>query len=525
MNNQLMFTTIGFFLVIAAVNSSHFLGGTISWRVQNSATSSTWVAILITQTYSWTYTTGKCENGAIAANQPVPGSGGTLTCSPSCPAGFGSVSATPHCTDVSPLNGIVVGQRSDIVLIPEGSDFSVIYASGAWGSLTLNKMAIYRTRTHFDIDTSRYEHEYIINNYSKVFRYLHIETPDYEIRNEACKYNFIIEPGRRHILINVIMEFPLTLTERRCFEVIAECYNEIRTSASTTNSSTANNSLSNPSRKSSRTNIMSQTSKLISHDENQIVYSRVPDEVDLYDSDEYSDDGFVNNRRYVKLRLDLDDISSIKKLRIKIKCTYNRILSNESIEPQLYSSINDQQNSIDKNDLSLLELFHKTIPYDIKIEIGTHTFHAHRHILMLRSDYFKTSFGSHFNDCTNNPLKLSGDIDVNAFDILLKYLYTNRIEHAIHDELLLIELFKLSDRFLIDSLKHQCLIELLRNHINKDNVFSYLDLLDTYHGCDELREKCFGLFHKYSDLLKTPAFNHLEKNNPKLALQIYGSFF
>lgn len=39
-------------------------------------------------------------------------------------------------------------------------------------------MAIYRTRTHFDIDTSKYEHEYIINNYSKVFRYLHIETYD-----------------------------------------------------------------------------------------------------------------------------------------------------------------------------------------------------------------------------------------------------------------------------------------------------------------------------------------------------------
>ncbi|CAF3568528.1 unnamed protein product [Rotaria socialis] len=386
-------------------------------------------------------------------------------------------------------------------------------------------MAIYRTRTHFDIDTSKYEHEYIINNYSKVFRYLHIETPDYEIRNEACKYNFIIEPGRRHILINVIMEFPLILTERRCFEVVAECYNEIRTSPSAASNSTTSNSLSNPSRKSSRTNVTSQTSKLISHDENQIVYSRVPDEVDLYDSDEYSDDGFVNNRRYVKLRLDLDEVSSIKKLRIKIKCTYNRILSNESIEPQLYPSINDQQNSTDKNDLSLLELFHTTIPYDLNIEIGTHTFHVHRHILILRSDYFKTLFGSQFNDCTNNQLKLSDDIDVNAFDILIKYLYTNRIEQAIHDELLLIELFKLSDRFLIDSLKRQCLIELLRNHINRDNVFSYLSLLDTYDGCDELREKCFGLFHKHSDLLKTPAFNHLEKTNPKLALQIYGSFF
>lgn len=60
------------------------------------------------------------------------------------------------------------------------------------------------------------------------------------------------------------MEFPLMLTERRCFEVVAECYNEIRASPSATSNSTTSNSLSNPSRKSSRTNVNSQTSKLIS---------------------------------------------------------------------------------------------------------------------------------------------------------------------------------------------------------------------------------------------------------------------
>ncbi len=88
--------------------------------------------------------------------------------------------------------------------------------------------------------------------------------PDYEVRNEACKYNFIIEPGRRHILINVIVEFPLILTERRYFEVIAECYNEIRTSPSTTSNSTTSSSLSNASKKSSKSNFTNQTSKLLS---------------------------------------------------------------------------------------------------------------------------------------------------------------------------------------------------------------------------------------------------------------------
>lgn len=119
------------------IKCSHFLGGTINWRIQNSSTTSTSVTVLITQTYSWTYVPGKCENGAIANSSAVPSASGLLTCTPSCPAGFGSVSATPGCTDVSPLNGIVVGQRSDTVIIPDGSNFSIVYTSSAWGGLTV----------------------------------------------------------------------------------------------------------------------------------------------------------------------------------------------------------------------------------------------------------------------------------------------------------------------------------------------------------------------------------------------------
>ena len=129
--------TVLFFSFVSYTNCSHFLGGTINWRIQNSSTTSTSVSILITQTYSWVYTPGKCENGTIASNQPVPSASGVLTCTPSCPAGFGTVDATPGCTDVSPLNGIAVGQRSDIVTIPDRSDFSIVYASNAWGGLTL----------------------------------------------------------------------------------------------------------------------------------------------------------------------------------------------------------------------------------------------------------------------------------------------------------------------------------------------------------------------------------------------------
>ncbi|CAF4262225.1 unnamed protein product [Rotaria socialis] len=102
-----------------AGSSSHLQGGTITWRIKDSSTSKKSVRILITQTYSWIYTSGRCDNGQIATNQLVAGSVETLTCSPSSPSSFGIVSAIPYCTDVSSLSGVAIGQGSDIVSLSQ----------------------------------------------------------------------------------------------------------------------------------------------------------------------------------------------------------------------------------------------------------------------------------------------------------------------------------------------------------------------------------------------------------------------
>ena len=122
------------FVFVTTADSSHFLGGTITWRIQNVSNNGTSVVILITQTYSWTYVAGRCDGSSIANNLAVSGATGTLLCSPSCPSGFGSVSTLPYCTDVSPLNGIAIGQRLDTVIISTGSNFFVIYSGGYWNA-------------------------------------------------------------------------------------------------------------------------------------------------------------------------------------------------------------------------------------------------------------------------------------------------------------------------------------------------------------------------------------------------------
>ena len=152
MTSKLTLITTLFISFIPFVHSGHFLGGTINWRIQSSSANSSMVAILITQTYSWTYAAGRCDNGAIANRLPVSGALGSLSCVPSCPMGFGSVSAIPLCTDVSPLSGLAIGQRSDTVIIPSGSDFSVVYTSSAWGGLTLGGGA-WSITSHIELQT------------------------------------------------------------------------------------------------------------------------------------------------------------------------------------------------------------------------------------------------------------------------------------------------------------------------------------------------------------------------------------
>lgn len=383
-------------------------------------------------------------------------------------------------------------------------------------------MAIYRTRTHYDIETSRYEHEYIINNYSTVCKYLRIETPQYSVQKEDCKYQFIIEPRRRSISIRVETTFAGTCTDQSCLDVTAECYDDSRMSTSSSRKSSSNNHHHShqSSRRSHRSSPSSHNGRLITLEQSQIVNRRRTGLSPFYDSSDDSFDGLISQSEMTRMTLRIDEDESIRKIRIKIRCSYNRLLANDCVEPSFSTLIEHPS-----NDLTSFEAFRDKVPYDFHIDIGTHRYATHRNILMLRSDYFKTLFESQFNDCSKNQLKLHDDIDHTVFGILLKYFYTDRLEENEISESILLDLFKLSDRFLITSLRRKCLIELLRTYVNKDNVFSYLSMLDTYVDCDELRDKCLDLFHKNPSLLKTTEFAQLEKNNAKLAFQIYGSFF
>jgi len=209
----------------------------------------------------------------------------------------------------------------------------------------------------------------------------------------------------------------------------------------------------------------------------------------------------------------------------------NDIPNNNSAD-SLSLSLSQSQSTIatetTSSDLSLLEMYNEKIPFDMTIEIGQRKFSTHKHILILYSDYFRTLFESDFDENINSTLVLNDDINSDTFAILLKYIYSGKIDlsHVVADnnkiELLMVDLFKLADRFLIEKLKQKCLTELLANYVTEETVFSYLLLFNTYDGCEPLKEKCCSLFHKHPYLLKTEQFSKLESS---LAMMIYKTFF
>ena len=133
-------------IVIEPIFCLHFLGGTITWRPVNASAAGPQIAVIITQTYSWTHNLMSCSNPLIATGGPVPDyagvAGETLRCIVNCAStNYSPLPVLPRCTDFSNAVGTTVGQRSDTVLLDIGDDFTVAYQGGDWRPLETNNAA------------------------------------------------------------------------------------------------------------------------------------------------------------------------------------------------------------------------------------------------------------------------------------------------------------------------------------------------------------------------------------------------
>lgn len=124
-----------FFVLILCVKiclTSHFQGGTITYKIVADYGST--ISVMITQTYMYKYSSVPCDNSLIASQSSpnltsYPDYTRTLICISNCgtSGGYSPIPVLSYCTDYSIPMDISVTQRSDVVNLTNGSYFTVAY--------------------------------------------------------------------------------------------------------------------------------------------------------------------------------------------------------------------------------------------------------------------------------------------------------------------------------------------------------------------------------------------------------------
>jgi hypothetical protein len=134
MIRTVIFKILILLLFIILVKTSHFQGGTITYKILNTYGST--VSIMITQTYLYRWAYIYCDN-ALILSQSTPNYttfsdyNATLTCVSNCntTGGYTPVPVRAYCTDYSAAMAITVIERTDTVNLTIGAYFTVAFAA------------------------------------------------------------------------------------------------------------------------------------------------------------------------------------------------------------------------------------------------------------------------------------------------------------------------------------------------------------------------------------------------------------
>jgi len=128
---------------------------------------------------------------------------------------------------------------------------------------------------------------------------------------------------------------------------------------------------------------------------------------------------------------------------------------------------------------------------DIKLIVGGKHYNVHRMIIGHSSQYFRRLFDSGFQERDKREIELKFEDCGEEFPVFLRYLYEGNIEL---NEANSIPLMALSDRFLVEKLKNQCL-QFLEKTISRDTCLNFLKQGIAYH-MEDVHKRCLRVIAK-----------------------------
>ncbi|CAG8518410.1 4484_t:CDS:2 [Ambispora gerdemannii] len=161
---------------------------------------------------------------------------------------------------------------------------------------------------------------------------------------------------------------------------------------------------------------------------------------------------------------------------------------------------------------------------DLVIRVGEQKkeFQAHSGILSARSRYFRTAFSPHWAREHDGKFILEKpNVSPETFEIILKFLYSGRIELNQHEGTEILKLLVAVDELQLDDLLayiQNYLIEKKTEWICEDPV-KILEVVFCHQACDSLRDFCLEKIGEQQSIFKSDGFPSLNEAIIKLVLE------
>ncbi|CAF0825479.1 unnamed protein product [Adineta ricciae] len=118
-------------LQLCFIHSTHFRGGTITWRPLNATPSGGSASFLVRERYSWNRNTYYCDGTTIANNGLISG-GNNVACTAGPCTGWSNMLTSTYCTDFSAALTVSSGERTQVYTFPLNISFTIYFYGTNW---------------------------------------------------------------------------------------------------------------------------------------------------------------------------------------------------------------------------------------------------------------------------------------------------------------------------------------------------------------------------------------------------------
>lgn len=206
-------------------------------------------------------------------------------------------------------------------------------------------------------------------------------------------------------------------------------------------------------------------------------------------------------------------VYQVNELRIDVDCTkagtWVEIDAVEMVGTRFNFELPPAPATLSKN---MKELVNSDLFSDVQFSVDGRTFHGHKAILTVRSDFFRAMFCDQMKESkTSGPIEIK-DVSADAFSIILHFIYTNEIaENSVH--CLLLEIWRVADQFCLEDLKSMAFMSLCMN-LNVDNVVDiYVEAATKLPMIEDLMSAAMSFMRaRMNDIVHQPNFTSLPKD-------------